>query len=176
LGFSISVYGWFIPDDHPIYLQHKRSVRFTTAYSLLSNVIKYSVCSGLGNVEENEVNDPVHEKSKFMRHSVQKIVEPLDYDGSPILLVTIYKRHEFCFVLCQTVQCCACKDADDKKSRSASRQSRKILEPVKDRAPLSATSQQRLAISPKAKRMECKALKNQLEEMEARIRGHIVFQ
>jgi hypothetical protein len=44
LGFSISVYGWFIPDDHPIYLQHKRSVRFTTAYSLLSNVIKYTGC------------------------------------------------------------------------------------------------------------------------------------
>lgn len=174
LGFSISIYGWFIPDNHPLYMQYKRSVRFTTAYSLLSTVIKYSVCSGLDSVKESEVNDPVYRKSKFMGHSIQKIVEPLDYDVSPTPLVTIFKRHVFCLVLCETVKCCACKPADDKKARSALRSSRRILEPVKDRAPLSATSRERLAISLKAKIIECKALKNQLEEMEARIRGNSI--
>ena len=29
------------------------------------------------------LNDPVYGKSKFMRHSVQKVVEPLDCDVSP---------------------------------------------------------------------------------------------
>ena len=38
LGFSVSVYGWFLPDNHPIYLMHKCSVRFTRAFSLLSQV------------------------------------------------------------------------------------------------------------------------------------------
>ena len=38
LGFSISVYGWFLPDNHPIYMRHKRSVRFTKAFPLLSDV------------------------------------------------------------------------------------------------------------------------------------------
>ena len=38
LGFSVSIYGWFLLDNHPIYLTHKRSVRFTRAFLLLSQV------------------------------------------------------------------------------------------------------------------------------------------
>ena len=86
-------------------------------------------------------------------------MEPLDYDVSPTPLVTIFKRHEFCLIRCQTVKCCACEEADDKKTRSTLRLSRRILGPVKDRALLSATSHEHLAISLTGKRIECKALK-----------------
>ena len=42
LGLSVSVYGWFLPYNHPIYLTHKRSVRFTRAFPLLSHCSRTS--------------------------------------------------------------------------------------------------------------------------------------
>ena len=60
LGFSISVYGWFIPDN--IYAAQTFCQVYDSIYSLLSTVKKYSVCSGLASVKESEVNDPVHEE------------------------------------------------------------------------------------------------------------------
>lgn len=47
LRFSVSVYGWFLPDNHPIYLTCKRSVRFTRAFPLLSQIQELQLCAGL---------------------------------------------------------------------------------------------------------------------------------
>lgn len=71
IGFSISVYGWFIPDDHPMYTEHKRSERFIRAFPLLSDVLKYKICTNLDVIEETDITDPVSGKARFMRHSVQ---------------------------------------------------------------------------------------------------------
>ena len=57
LGFSVSVYSWFLPDNHPIYLRHKRSVRCTRASPLLSHVQDLQLCAGLSKFSDHEIQD-----------------------------------------------------------------------------------------------------------------------
>ena len=47
LGFSITVFGWFLPDHHEIYLEHKRSLFHVTISALCETVQSFAVCSGL---------------------------------------------------------------------------------------------------------------------------------
>ena len=57
LGFSFSVYGLFLPDMHPIYLTHKRSVRFSRVFPLLSDVQELQLCTGLSKLADHEIRD-----------------------------------------------------------------------------------------------------------------------
>ena len=71
-------------------------------------------------------------------------------------------------------QCSECQIADAAESKRPARASRKMQTPVKDKAPLSNTSHDRLVISLKEKRLECKELKGKVEETRASIRNNSV--
>ena len=90
LGFSISVYGGFLPDNRPIYLRHKRSVRFTKAFPFLSDAPELKLCTGLTRCADHNIQDPVR-IFKFMRHSIPKVIDSLDFESSPAMRVTVYK-------------------------------------------------------------------------------------
>jgi hypothetical protein len=47
LNFLVSVYNWLLPDDHTIYLTHKRSIQYFTLSSLLSSLQELQLCGGL---------------------------------------------------------------------------------------------------------------------------------
>ena len=84
LRFSVSLYVWFLPDNHPNYLTHKRSVRFTTAFPLLSQVQELQLCADLSKFDDSKIQDPVA-TYRLMRHSVSKIIDPLDFESSPAI-------------------------------------------------------------------------------------------
>lgn len=84
LRFSVSLYVRFLPDNHPNYLTHKRSVRFTTAFPLLSQVQELQLCAGLSKFDDSKIQDPVA-TYRLMRHSVSKIIDPLDFESSPAI-------------------------------------------------------------------------------------------
>ena len=109
-----------------------------------------------------------------MQHSIPKIIDPLDFELSPAMQVTVYKRHKYCLVLSETDQCSVCQIADVGESKRLSRASRKMQTPVKDKASLSNTSHDRLVISLKEKRLECKELREKVEEMRTSIRNNSV--
>jgi len=165
LGFSVSVYGWFLPDNHPIYLSHKRSVRFTRAFPLLSRVQELQLCAGLSKFADHDIQDPVG-TFRLMRHSIPNVIDPLDFELSPAMQVTVYKRHSNCLVLLETDQCSNCQKcqiADAAESKRLARASRQMQTPVRDNAPLSNTSHERLVISLKEKRLECKERRGKVE-------------
>ena len=120
LGFSVSVYSWFLPDNHPIYLRHKRSVRFTRASPLLSHVQDLQLCAGLSKFSDHEIQDQVG-TFRLMQYSIPKIIDPLDFELSPAMQVTVYKRHKYCLVLSETDQCSVCQIADVGESKRLSR-------------------------------------------------------
>ncbi len=47
LGFSVAVFGWFLPDTHELYYEHKCSLFHITASSLCKAIQAFSVCPGL---------------------------------------------------------------------------------------------------------------------------------
>ena len=79
LGFSVAVFGWFLPDTHELYCGHKRSLFHITAPSLCKAIQEFSVCPGLPEVL-NAV-DPVDSVSRITRHSVPFLPELYGDDG-----------------------------------------------------------------------------------------------
>ena len=47
LEFTVRSYGWCLPDNHQIYKQNKRSLRFSTVSSLVLSLNLYVICSGI---------------------------------------------------------------------------------------------------------------------------------
>lgn len=174
LGFSVSVYGWFLPDDHPIYLTYKRSVRFTKIFPLLSHVCELELCTGLTSTHVHDIQDPVGGTFKFVRHSIPKVIDPLDFESSPAMQVTVYMRHNSCLILAETDQCSVCQMADTAECKRLSRASRKMKTPVKDQASLRNTSHERLVVTLKEKRLECNQLKRNVEQMKKSIKNNSI--
>ena len=50
LQFTVSVYMWKLPDDHEIYIKHKRTVRNITLSNLIISLSSYQLCNGISNV------------------------------------------------------------------------------------------------------------------------------
>ena len=53
LGFTVKAFGCSLPDDHPIYLIHRRSVVNITLKNLVKDLEAYKLCCG---VTMNELN------------------------------------------------------------------------------------------------------------------------
>lgn len=113
LGFSVSIYGWFLLDNHPIYLTHKRSVRFTRAFLLLSKVWEFQLCAGPSKFD-SKIQDPVA-TLRLMWHSIPKNF--LDFESSPAMQVMVYERHNSCLVISDTDQCSERQIADAAESK-----------------------------------------------------------
>ena len=134
LGFSVAVFGWFLPNDHELYLEHKRSLFYVTISTLCNTIQSFSVCFGLE-------HDMLEISAAILTHSVPLLTEEYDEDGPPFQS-DMYTRSNDCFVLCSSNQCSNCLNVDG-KSKKKSAPAKPPL-PVKDRAPLAACSNERL--------------------------------
>ena len=47
LEFSISVYGWLLPVEHPLYVKNRRSMRHISISNLIHGLDDLNICNGL---------------------------------------------------------------------------------------------------------------------------------
>ena len=47
LGFTLKVYGFYLPDDHELYSQYFRSVSNTSVANLVTEIESHIVCHGV---------------------------------------------------------------------------------------------------------------------------------
>ena len=52
LGFTIKIYGCFIPPDSEIYLSFKRSVQRNSQINIVRETISYEICEGMTGVDD----------------------------------------------------------------------------------------------------------------------------
>ena len=128
LRFSVAVFGWFLPDDHELYLEHKRSLFYVTISTLCNTIQSFSVCSGLE-------HDMLESSAPILTHSVPLLTEEYDEDGPPFQF-DMYSRSKGCFVLCSSDQCSDCLNVEGKSKKKSAPVKPPL--PVKDRAPLAA--------------------------------------
>ena len=164
LGFSVAVFGSFLPDDHELYLEHKRSLFYVTISTLCNTIQSFSVCSGLE-------HDMLEISAAILTHSVPLLTEEYDEDGPPFQS-DMYTRPNDCFVLCSSDQCSNCLNVDGKSKKKSA--PAKPLLPVKDRAPLAACSKERLIATIQRQRLECKDLKDQVARMSKDIMSNSI--
>ena len=81
LGYTISVFGWLLTEDHELYLKHLRTVRNITVSDLVKEVESRFICPG---VQQGELSSAV------VSHTVPKYVDPLfdDQDTSGSIIST----------------------------------------------------------------------------------------
>lgn len=68
LGFTISVYGWLLPEDHELYSENIRSVANITVSELVKKIELMSICHGV---------KPSILSSEIQHHVIPKPVDPL---------------------------------------------------------------------------------------------------
>ena len=166
LGYIITVYGWFLPEDHELYTRSLRSVNNVTVSDLLRDIESRPVCPG---VSPNELSGQV------IPHVVPKVVDPLycsnDEGGFDMFPKKQFWRPIDCSVLCspQSQLCTACTEylhASDLKARA---KQRRLSEPAHIKAPVASTAPERLKLTLQMQTLKCSELEHQLEEMKEEI-------
>ena len=171
LEFTTYVYNWPIPDDHKIYNDHKRSIKSVEDIrELLSTIETSKICEGVGEDCESRsaAIDPNADITAFgprtvVRHSVPKMPTPKQFES------TVFFRCIECQVIMETSDelCNPCSKASKQLKKTTKKRTK--ASPAKSKAPLAACGPEKLWATVKATRLECKMLKEQLQEMQERI-------
>ena len=171
LEFTIYVYNWPIPDDHKIYSNHKRSIKSVEDFQELFSTIKTSkICEGVGEDYESRsaAIDPNADITSFgprtvVRHSIPKKPTPKQFEA------TVFFRSVDCLVITEASDelCNPCSKVSKQLTKTTKKRTK--ASPAKSKAPLAAFGPEKLRATVKATRLECKMLKEQLQEMQDRI-------
>ena len=134
LGFSVTVFGWFLPDDHEIYLEQKRSL-FHVTISALRNCAIICCLFRFGSTVYKCLN-PYNSTTTY--HSVPLRTDVYDENGPPFQ-VDLFFRSNDSFVLCNENKCNTCLNYINKEVKKKCVPAKQSL-PIKDKAPLTACS------------------------------------
>ena len=160
-----------IPNNHKIYNDRKRSIKSVEdIQELLSTIETSKICEGVGEGIESRYAaiDPNADITAFglrtvVRQSVPKLASPKQFEA------TVFFR---------SIDCQVIKEASDELWNSCSKTSKQLRKvakkrtkasPAKSKASLAACGPEKLRATVKASRLECKMLKEQLQEMQERI-------
>ena len=166
LGFTIEVFNYFIKEDHQVYKSYCRSMKNMTVSNLLKHISNHKVCKGINLVKD---------ESSVYFHIVplipEKCINNEDEIETPMIPFSDKRfiRNKNCPVLSEeeiSPECVKCelhimKEVEKKKNHSN--------KPARTKAPLSKTNRGRIEAVLIEKRLECKALKKEIESMKTAI-------
>ena len=171
LEFTFYVYNWPTPDDHKIYNDRKRSIKSVEDMKeLLSTIETNKICEGVGEDHESRsaAIDPNADITAFgprtvVRHSVPKLPTPKQFEA------TVFFRSMDCQVIMEASDelCTSCSKTSKQLKKTTKKRTK--ASPAKSKASLAACGPEKLRATVKASRIECKMLKEQLQEMQERI-------
>ena len=172
LNLTVAAYNWLLPDEHTFYLTHKRSVRYATISSILSSLEQFQLCCGLP-VEEpfiSAATDPSSDKcvENIIRHTVPIKQEEYGPNGNPFQAKVFLRSHD-CQLLCDTDKCDNCGATEKSMQKSSKAKAVKEARPVPAKAPLSATSKERLVATIQEQRVLTKQMEEKIAALEAEI-------
>ncbi len=163
LGFTLIIFGWYLPVDHILYKSCKRSLRNITVSNLINEIETFEICTG-------------HPENLFSGLSIRHVypihANPFEQmeESSPFPSKE-YTRAEKCEVLVLTGEgsCVICKQTVKIQEDSNKRKRRREEKPAKLKAPISLTSSHRIKLTLQAQRLKCRQLEGQIQEMKIEI-------
>jgi len=164
LEFTVRSYGWRLPDNHQIYKENRRSLRFSTVSSLLSSFNQYQICSGI----DNAMNLP---QSKLSIHSIP-LRFTVDPDSEHPNQSDQSHRSSLCSLLLlgdSDSQCLACISLQKTLRTEKKNLSKKIEQPASKFAPLSVTHPERIKKALIKEREMCKKLTFDVERLKKEV-------
>ena len=161
LGFTIKVLDWFLPEDHCIYKDNKRSMKNVSVVNLAKSINNFNLCKG--------ISDKSNSSKKILHHVVQKsLVEDSD-DGQALIPFNseIYYRVQSCIILIENsvVICNECRKYENSVLKYEYIKTNKVNEPAKRFAPLTKTNPVRVKLALQNERLKCAQLEKRLHSM-----------
>ena len=164
LGFTISVYGWLLPEDHEIYKMNLRSTCNITVSDLIRSINTLHICPGV---------TPFELSSNVVHHVIPKSTDPLFIDSDSnanSFPHQEYWRTRSCTVLIEHgEQCSSCYQYSHKSELILKAQKKKLTEPAHLFSPVSQTAPERIKLTLQMQRLKCAELELKLEEMKLEI-------
>ena len=168
LGYTISVYGWLLPEDHSLYSDNLRSTTNITVSDLVKDIEHHHICSGI---------QPIELTKNVIHHVIPKSVDPLsDDDSFQMFPHKEYWRPRECLVLHNSgvQQCTNCSKYSRACDQTKKVKQRKLEEPAHLKAPVSKTSPARIKLTLQVQRLKCADLERQLNQMRTEINNSSV--
>ena len=148
LGFTISVYGWLLSEDHEIHTTNLKSVCNITVSELLRNINSLYICPG---VELFELS------RNIVHHLIPKSIDPLfidndgDFNSFPH---KEYWRTHSCTVLFEHGEKCSSCYQYSHRSELIHKAKQKLNEPAYLFSPVSQTAPQRIKLTLQMQRLK----------------------
>ena len=163
LEFTVSVYGWLLPSDHEIYVSHKRSIRLITISAITSLLLNNKLCEGICECED------------ATRHTIPICQELYDENGPPFQFTEFYHSGN-CSVLHneESDQCSCCTSKVQYISQLNTRMEARKSEVVKDKAPLSVCSKERLIATVQHQRLVSKDQEQLIQYLQEEIHSNSI--
>ena len=146
LQYLIRVYEWILPKDHLLYTRFNNSFENITLSNFISIIQSYVLCNGISLPEDKfSINIMQHilvKKFDFLKYS--NASEPYDK--------VVYLRSNSCYLLIENtgvenVICDSCEKYQIKTIAEKNWKDKKMLQPIKPKAPITLTSPDRLKVS-----------------------------
>ena len=143
LRFQIRVLGWVLRDNHDIYGQYNSSCENVFLSNLVYSLNSYNVCQGM---QDNLSID----YSLLVKDSIQKVFIPFQENKLPLYEFIFYRSNE-CSILTKTSMCIGCSQKQKKllqrNNKSTKRKANSLTISLKPKAPISATSPERINVT-----------------------------
>ena len=169
LGFTVKVYGCYLVEDHPPYLQYCRSMQNVTMSNLVKELEGYKLCSGVQTLELTSKifhhivpinHDTVIEQEEEVEEEEQQQFPHKGFWRAKGCLLIQEQEEEACSV-CTTYAGCANSAPKAKESKSS--------KPAHLNAPVSKTDPGRIELTLQEQRLKCTQLEQALSEMRVEL-------
>ena len=138
----------------------------------MSDLESYEICAGLSKTEltYSRCEDPsgTCSSSNVIRHTIPLKPEHYEEDGPPFQ-ACIYIRSPDCELLCRDSSCSSCSKQETSFNKQKGKSKTQPPVPLKDKAPLSKSSKERLVATVQKQRIVSKELENRLSQLEKEI-------
>ena len=165
LRFTVRVYGWLLMDDHDLYKKHTRSFSNITFSNFVKELDQYVFCPGLEKLTMKSEN--------ICKHVIPKkfsIISYMSTQPQQRFHQTEIVRSMHCSLLASSqTSCSSCASYCKKIIYEHNRKDYRLNQPAKLNALIKFTSPERLKLTIQQHRLECKQLKERIDEMQRSI-------
>jgi len=151
LGFTIKVFGCFLPENHAIYTEHMRSINNIRVNNIVKEMDCYSFCCG---VKDGDLS------SQLVHHVIPVSADPLAEDDQGLMFPhKQYWRSKECYLLCiDDDRCEQCESYMSMCSKVKITKEKRLSVPAKLNAPVSKTALERIKLTLQGQRLKCAQL------------------
>ena len=165
LAYTMKAFGCFLPEDHPLYVAHRRSVRNISVCEIVRELECYKLCCG---VEASELT------SQLFHHVIPINEEPLQAcEQGEQFPNKGFWRSKDCHLMCEKEvgegACPQCLEYLVSSRKTIKAKERRLSKPANVKAPVSETDPERIKLTLQEQRLKCAELERELNEMRAAI-------